>query len=186
MGEYAKFNGTRIKIGMCESMYYLRYEDRKKVIPESGSINPRIEKDCFWRLPYPDEDHLHPGQYHVYNRGFGLHKKDKEGYWINFSNPETIQYPGTIQLKHENSGLLVNMPCYHGERLPNPPPEGKVFWNGKGWSFELAFIKNTDEGVFPIVRCRHCGQMWSYGWKEILPYIQDPKLKDRFEQYTSQ
>ena len=39
MGEYAirKSDGESIKIGTCEDMYYLRYEDRFKVTPEEGS-----------------------------------------------------------------------------------------------------------------------------------------------------
>ena len=40
MGEYAKRNGKEIKIGTCESMYYLRYEHRKQVQPMPGNVNP--------------------------------------------------------------------------------------------------------------------------------------------------
>jgi len=35
----------------------------------------------------------------------------------------------------------------------------------------------------PIVRCRHCGEMWGYSWEEILPYLQDQELKNRLEKY---
>ena len=39
MGEYAirKSDNDCIKIGTCEDMYYLRYEDQDKVTPDSGS-----------------------------------------------------------------------------------------------------------------------------------------------------
>ena len=60
MGEYAlrKSDRESIKIGTCDDMYYLRYEDQDKVIPESGS-----DFGNRWRIPFPDEDHILPGDY---------------------------------------------------------------------------------------------------------------------------
>ena len=69
MGEYAirKSDGESIKIGTCEDMYYLRYEDRCKVTPEEGSgFGYR------WRLPFPDEDCIRPGEYGSGFRGIEL------------------------------------------------------------------------------------------------------------------
>ena len=40
MGEYAKYNNQEIKIGTCETMYYLRYEDRHKVKALKGNVDP--------------------------------------------------------------------------------------------------------------------------------------------------
>jgi hypothetical protein len=69
MGEYAirKSDGESIKIGTCESMYYLRYEDRFKVTPEEGS-----GFGYYWRLPFPDEDCIRPGEYDSCFRGIEL------------------------------------------------------------------------------------------------------------------
>jgi hypothetical protein len=69
MGEYATYCGHEIKIGTCESMYYLRYEDRFKVQPVPNSINPHREYNLHWRLPFPDEDNMGPGYYDNHNRG---------------------------------------------------------------------------------------------------------------------
>ena len=52
MGEYAirKSDRESIKIGTCEDMYYLRYEDQNKVTPdECSGFGYR------WRIPFPDE-----------------------------------------------------------------------------------------------------------------------------------
>jgi hypothetical protein len=165
-------------------MYYLTYEKRGLVIPLPGNVNPATDINLFWRLPFPDEDNVGPGQYEEHNRGLYLGKRDEKGYLEHFTDPETVEDPGTIQLKHQESGLLVNVTCYHGEKLPEASPGFKPFWNGKGHSFELAFVKNTEKGVFPIVRCRHCGKMWRYTWGEILPWIQDPEMKKRLEKHA--
>lgn len=183
MGEYARYNGKEVKIGTCESMYYLRYEDKNKVAYIPGNVNAGTESNLFWRLPFPDEDNVQIGHYDRHDRGERLYKKDDEtNYYVDFSDAETVDSVGTIQLTHP-SGLLVNVPCYHGEKLP----EGndiKAFWNGKSWFYELAHVKNMPDGsVLPVVRCRHCQRMWRYDWNDIMPYLHG-EMKARLEKYT--
>lgn len=189
MGEYARFNGSDIKIGTCESMYYLRYEDRNRVQALSHSLNPATSKNLFWRLPFPDEDNILPGHYKDYRRGLRMYRmvKDHMGrdYAEDFTDQDTIENPGIIQLRHENSGLLLNVPCYHGVQLPNVQKPMQAFWNGKGHSFELAHIKNLPDGtVVPVVHCRHCGHMWRYTWAEVLPFVGDETMRKRLEVYA--
>ena len=66
MGEYAyrKSDNQYIKIGTCENMYYIRYEDRFKVRPDEGySLDCSKELNLIWRLPFPSEDHIQIGNY---------------------------------------------------------------------------------------------------------------------------
>lgn len=189
MGEYAKLGNERIKIGTCESMYYLRWDDRRRVTPESGSLNPARTDNLFWRLPFPDEDRIGPGGYDDYNRGLRLYRmvKDPHGreHPEDFTDQETMEDPGTIQLSHREAGLLVNVPCYHGLKLPEVVAPMRAFWNGKGHSFELAHVKNhKGRGLMPLVRCRHCNQMWRYEWADVLPYVQDKEMLRRLEAYA--
>ncbi len=187
MGEYAfrKSDRTKIKIGTCETMYYLRYDDRDKVLPQQNSLNPAREMNLFWRLPFPDEDQVAIGEYDSYNRGLRLYKKEVDrlgrDYYTDFSDPKTANDPGNIQLKHE-SGLLINVPCHHGEKLPDLG-DSKAFWNGKSHSLELAHLKNMANGVWPIVKCRHCGHMWRYHWSDIMEYI-PIDMRKRLEVYA--
>jgi len=91
MGEYAlrKSDDTEIKIGTCEDMYYLRYEDRDKVSKLPNSLDPRTEYNLRFRLPFPDEDDIKPGEYDDYNRG--------ERLWqITITTAATFTYPTTI------------------------------------------------------------------------------------------
>ena len=104
------------------------------------------------------------------------------GYFEDFSDESTMKEVGTIQLKHE-SGLLINVPCYHGHKLPELGPDAKAFWNGKTHSLELYMVKVTASDVVPIVRCRHCGNMWRYTWDDVLPFVWDEELKKRLTVY---
>lgn len=182
MGEYAKYNYEEIKIGTCDNMYYLRYEDRDKVQAIPGNANPARDLGLRFRLPYPDEDNIEPGHYQEYNRGYRLYKKDEEAdYYTDFPAEDLTDNRGTIQLSHP-SGLLINVPCHHGAKLPDIDG-AKVFWNGKSWSIELAFVKVTEDGVLPIIQCRHCQKMWSCTWDEILPYLHG-EMRTRLEKHA--
>ncbi len=198
MGEYAKriSDGQEVKIGTCESMYYLRYDDRHLVAKLDNSLDPATCTGLFWRLPFPDEDNIRIGEYKDYNRGYRLYKVVKEpnhpqpcyrSICVDFAPDDMANAkPGTIQLTHKESGLLVNMPCYHGVKLPEPPPGGQVFWNGKGYSFDLKSVKNRPDGtLYPVVGCRHCGQAWGFDWADILPYVSDDEMLKRLEKYAA-
>jgi hypothetical protein len=52
VGEYATFRGSSIKIGTCESMYYLRADQRHEVDGYTATAGYNL---C---VPCPDE--LHP------------------------------------------------------------------------------------------------------------------------------
>jgi len=187
MGEYGrrKNDGAEIKFGTCESMYYLRYEDRRKVTPDGGSLNPATEKNLFWRLPFPDEDNIRIGEYKDYNRGEALYKErtEEQAFAEPFIDAETADDPGLIQATHK-CGYLINVKCYHGNKLPTSNDDAQFHWNGKDpHCFELAHIKNTENGVLPVVRCKYCGRMWRYTWEEILPFLRG-ELKARLEKYA--
>jgi hypothetical protein len=188
MGEYAtrKSDGARIKIGTCEDMFYLRFEDREKVAAVSGSVDVNDEKtagELRFRLPFADEDDILPGDYEDYNRGLLLHKGNE---W--FSDPETVEQPGNIQLHHQGSGLLINVPCFHGIKLPEVQKPMQAFWNGKGHSFELSSLRAIEKNgqliLMPVAHCIHCRQPWRYQWADMWDYI-DPKMQERLAQYKA-
>lgn len=189
MGEYARriSDGQEIKIGTCEDMYYLRYEDRFSVEPIDGS-----EFGHRWRLPLPAEDHLKPGDYvDPYFRGdttvpltsYCAVGDNGEDEWCSFEpKAEIVEHPGHLQLKHP-SGLLINTKCYHGLKLPEAGGDvSSIHWNGKSvhW-FELCCLRSTPEGLFPVVRCRHCDHMYRESWAAVLPFVkaQDSLLYQR-------
>jgi len=176
MGEYATRieDNEHIKVGTCESMYYIRWEDQDKVVLQSGSGFGH-----FWRLPLPHEDHIKVGNYQPFNGSYILWK---------FKDPDTIGDPGTVQLTLEKAGLTVNVTCYHGEELPQEQEGFRAFWNGKTTAFyELSWIKKKahDPLFWPVVSCRFCSKMWRYAWKDVLPFVTDEELKKRLLIYAN-
>lgn len=198
MGEYAVriSDGREVKIGTCESMYYLRFEDRDKVrgIPghEHGNVRPWIDSEAAqlrFRLPFPDEDSVLPGEYKDHDRGERLWKKTGQGQfesYDSFSDASTIKAPGIVQITHP-CGLLVNVPCYHGEKLPECGKDVKVFWNGKSWFFELYQLRPVLENgvlrIYPVVHCRFCRQAWRYQWSDVIDYLHG-EMRDRLALYA--
>lgn len=179
MSEYAirKVDGMEIKIGTRTDMHNLRYEDRRLVYKIPGNVDPRVDTNLTWRLPFPEEDHIAIGMYNGSGfKGFPL---------VGFSSPEMVNDVGYTVLSNAKSGISVRVTCYHGERLPDV--EGcKVFWSAPFFDvgYELIAVKNDATlGLRPIVECSHCGNRWASTWDAVLPYITDETLLKRLLAY---
>jgi hypothetical protein len=166
MGEYAirKSDNQEIKIGTCENMYYLRYSDRDMVTALEGNVDPMDEdtvKELRFRLPFPDEDNIKPGEYEPFR---GAHLS------YDFKAPDTVKDPGIVQL-HSKKGLMVNVTCYHGEKLPENTKDVHFFFNGKAPAYELQFLKFIDGVPYGIYSCTECNHSWRRPLKEIIPFM---------------
>jgi hypothetical protein len=194
MGEYAKLGNQTIKIGTCEDMYYLRYDDRYRLVHISGNINPCSFTDiigCRFRIPFPDEDTNGPGGYEDYSRSLPLYKNPKDERSVATPFPaETLQeQPGIVQLSHK-CGYLIDVTCHHGARLPEMDGEATITWNGRDpFMIHLSSIKAVGrEDLRPVVRCKFCGSAWLCEWGEIEPYLDgaDERLKKRLVKYKNE
>ena len=193
MGEYATrlSDDIRIKIGTCEDMFYLRYEDREKVGAIPGNVNPHDTEDLKvirFRLPFPNEDDIPIGQYEDPHRGQMLYKQSENGCSEYFADAEAGEkHMGSFQMYHK-SGLLFSVPCHHGAKLPDLGLI-KVHWNGKAPALVLGAVGLRPHGgdgplrVYPVIRCIFCGEMWRSNWAEIWEYIPHD-IRPRFEQYA--
>jgi len=64
MGEYALYRQRRIKIGTCEDLLYLRWDQAHAVTPLPGGPDPVKHRDAYrFRFPFPDEDGTPPGMF---------------------------------------------------------------------------------------------------------------------------
>src|SRR5437016_4579142 len=71
MGEYAQYGGQDVKIGTCEDMYYLRYDQRWQVQALDGNVNPVLDvAHLRFRFPWPDEDTIPPGADGFHAKGY--------------------------------------------------------------------------------------------------------------------
>lgn len=186
MGEHALRLSDRqtVKIGTCQAMYYLRWDDIDKVRIKYDLRIPGL----WFRLPFPDEDDIEPGNYDDFNRGYRLlpYQVSGDAAPVLFEAEGSSGHPGNIQLSH-GSGLLLNVACYHGSKLPGDSKDIKAGWNGKDpYTWELYMVKNhPGEGLLPLVRCRHCGGTFRSTWAAVLPHISDERFRDRLTDYVA-
>ena len=182
MGEYAtlKRTGERVKLGTCEQMYYCTIKQRHLVRNYNFSRN----EVYLWRLPIPamkkkensifyyvDYECKEPGDgnaddwkyYHPCRinseRFFELIKRDC---------PESLEKNvGMFQLSHQ-SGLLINVPCYHGQRLPEAPKGWKIFWNGyQADQMRIQYILTEGDNVSISISCQYCKKSWYVNIEEL-------------------
>lgn len=150
MGEYATFNRQRIKIGTCETMYYLRADQRHLIHAEAGNVDPTAEDDLKYirfRFPFPDEDDHHPGDFENYNRSHPIRDvplpEGVEHYNVQFSAPP---------------GYLISLPCPEG----TPSPKGvTIHRNGMVGPLAVSGQALRGEVWAVICTCRGCGALFN-------------------------
>ena len=150
MGEYATYAGESIKIGTCESMYYLRAADRGIVSPESGSLDPvSCMKELRFRFPLPSEDGMQPGSYESHEPRTGRFN------WVSGGDyPDKVEHY-SIQLSSPK-GLLASIPCPVGGKKI----EGlTVHKNGYAGDLCLDSIAHRDGSWVVVLRCV-CGSLF--------------------------
>lgn len=158
MGEYATYCGESIKIGTCESMYYLRADQARKVQAKGGSVDPvRDAESIRFRFPFPYEDGITPGAFDDYDRKLAL--------------------PGMIapaKLADEHS-IIQFVAQSHGYNLCIPCPESgkaehglKVHRNGFAGAVFLSQQRLVDGQLLPILSCV-CGMAWRVPEDESAP-----------------
>lgn len=172
MGEYALYGSTRVKIGTCEDMYYLRADQRFKVKHEQGNVDPvRDVGEIRFRFPFPDEDGTHPGDFDPYNRAIPIPgmpaPPDFEHYGVQFTA----------------RGYVTSLPCPENpdSRLyvirpePERPPEKvTIHRNGFAGAVRLRMQRYNPETKIwmAIFECGGCEAMWRVPTLEDLqPYL---------------
>lgn len=142
MGEYALYRGNRIKIGTCEDMYYLRWDQRDQVTPLEGNLDPTTHLDVIrFRFPFPAEDGMAPGEFDDHDKGFRL-----DG----FEQPKNMDH-GSVQFSARN-GYLVSLPCPEAGAVAGYT----VHKNGYGGPASLVQQGWRGGRLVGIARCNGC------------------------------
>ncbi len=182
MGENAMYRGQRIKIGTCEDMYYLRWDQAEKVSRVEGSVSPLVDRlHLRFRFPWPNEDHVAPGEFECHDRSVGISCVVPEG--VEHHNVQfASSYPGP--------GYLLSLPCPEGPAgvpfLPDdkcssrwmPQLKIKVAKNGWGGDVKIVqqkWIKGEDghERLCTICACGGCGAKFRLEtYEAALPIIE--------------
>jgi hypothetical protein len=205
MGEYAKYNGERIKIGTCEDMYYLRYDQRFLVFPESGNVNPRAKdelKVIRFRFPFPEEDNVEPG---TFEDPFKFIRIDDVQANADVDH-QLVQFTAS-------NGYVVSLPCPEG---PNPNENMlsrilgfrddafvwdertgitygeirklcqplKIHKNGYGGPVRLVQQAVRNGKLVPVFQCGACSTAWRVEDVEDLEKYLNP-LREKMERETA-
>jgi hypothetical protein len=162
MGEYAKYQGAEIKIGTCESMYYLRADQAHLVEPLHGNVDPINDAEHLrFRFPFPDEDGIEPGHFDDYNRGVRI---------PGWSLPDDFEGHGSVQFT-ASAGYVLSVPCpeQFGTHGFGPVDvEGvAVHRNGFNGHPVVRQQRMVDGILTVVVACGACGAAWR------LPTLED-------------
>ncbi len=155
MGEYALFNGSRIKIGTCEDMYYLRPDQRHLVTALSGNADPMNPDDLRtirFRFPWPDED----GR--TVDEMTSIDRYERTCALNGLSAPEDLMAEHySVQFTAHAAGYVTSLPCPEGQPLESL----KIHRNGFAGAF-LLVQQGLRNGVWAsIVQCGGCGLKWA-------------------------
>lgn len=148
MGEYATFRGESVKIGTCEDMWYLRYDQRFKVTPEPGNVDPvRDAAALRFRFPWPDEDNVEPGAFKDHGRGVAV---TVDFPWMR----DEIEHH-TVQFVNREYGLNVCLPCPDG--AGDSHNVFTIHKNGYRGNVVLRQQRLVDGKLVIVCECGSCG-----------------------------
>lgn len=182
MGEYAKNikTGEEVKLGTCEVMHYCTLGQRKET-DYHWNYNYR----WYWRLPLVPAmkkgnyswqwvfdyecKHAGDGNYEDWKYSSQTIIND-EKFWKSVEKdcPDSIEENAGFFQLHHDCGMLLNVPCYHGYKLPENTGDIKVFWNGKTpYQMRLSHIVTEGKDVKVEISCNACGRSWSVSIDEL-------------------
>lgn len=176
MGEYAirKSDGAEIKIGTCENMYYLRFDQRHLVKGMRGNVDPNDDSEVCsvrFRFPFPWEDAIQPGEFLDSDARIKLH---------NVSLPDGVDH-SKVQFQNA-AGVLISLPCPLST-------EGKAFeaqtglkFGFNGYSGDVGIVqqrKLSPTGPLALIcQCGVCGTRFNLPTKADVAPIVEACLKE--------
>jgi hypothetical protein len=143
MGEYMRriSDGARIKVGTCEDLWSLRY-DQLRDVAYCGDADPSRALDIYrFRFPWPDEDGTPPGDYADPFRELGI---------SGVAPPEIGLEHSTCQFVSHH-GYVVSLPCPE-----SPEGDPRVVRNGNAGPVRLAGQAIRGGRLVAICRCGGC------------------------------
>lgn len=166
MGEYLKVNGKEIKLGTCESLYYVRLSDLQEIealgIAEkidgndelAGYLDP--QNGYRYRFPFPNEDNTPAGDYENYDKGFSV-----------VIDPHTApQLYGFLRGEEWEHGTICHSCNVDGAYnvnilLPCPlahdfPKDIKLSQGSAQPVIEIVQLKQVEGKIWTVIRCGFC------------------------------
>lgn len=155
MGEYAlRADGQEIKVGTCESMYYLRFDQLDQITGISGSLDPSSPSTWDYvrfRFPFPHEDGIQPGEFADYDYSvalWGIEPPEIEHSMIQFVAREgfNVMLPCPVSLE----GQLFSV------------ESSKIHKNGYAGDVRIVQQRVWEGRLVLVAACGGCGSRYRY------------------------
>lgn len=163
MGEYVHYEGDSAKIGTCEDLYYVTYDDLVTMIDRGattspGNLPPReyLKNGFRFRFPFPDEDALGVGKWEAeqFDRGLMVPiPKDLLGY-----NEHEDRWVG-IRPKGEKYAYNINVKVTCPMSPEADPKDYHVGATNQRY-VQIVQQKPVDGCLWLVLRCPYCETMW--------------------------
>jgi hypothetical protein len=153
MGEYATLTSNNrresVKIGTCEDMYYLRFDQRHQVAALPASVDPVADAAHLrFRFPWPDEDHNEPGDFDDPFRRLAIPGVEVPA-GVGHSTVQFVaQRPGSLM------AYVTSLPCPEGsDRI-----EGlRIHRNGFAGAVHICQQRIWEGRLVTVAECGGCG-----------------------------
>ena len=148
MGEYTKINGEQVKLGTCENLYYMRFEQLKQLDAEARAEYGDESQGYRYRFPFPEEDTRQLGNYEDHNKMRIYNVTSKPELCADMDH-------NTICSSHSAPGGGYNI------NIINDCPMSKEF-KGKSSPRDWRIIgicqqKQVNGELWTVVECPYCG-----------------------------
>jgi hypothetical protein len=178
MGENITHRGESLKLGTCEDLYYVTFEQLKAIAPQAsqrpGNLPPaeylNPAHGFRYRFPFPQEDSTAPGTFADFNYGL-LIGIPKDSPIVNSDH------------SHQTQSVSVNGAYNVNVMIPCPASAAFDAMNVKHspvpdtHPLEIVQQKQVDGELWVVVRCGWCGN------KYRLPREEAQWLADYLKQY---
>ena len=167
MGEYCYYHKEAVKLGTCESLYYIRHGDLVRMIaagevekmPGNDAPEAYLDGSYRFRFPFPDEDDLRPFTYQDYDRAFVV---SVTGAGLLFTD-EHYTVGASFQPRGGGYNVNVSLPC------PQSADFDQVKSSGITWQVvEIVQQRPIDGDLWTVVRCPYCHAAWRLPTEEAV------------------
>jgi hypothetical protein len=164
MGEYIRYRGEDVKLGTCEDLYYVTYEQARQLLtnaapvpgnlPPAEYVNPR--HGWRYRFPFPEEDDRAPGTHADHDKGRVVCCPPGALFALPPDNHDTLCVSIGLGGVRGSGGCNVNtrVACPASGMLKPHSPIGS-------WPVEIVQQPLMADGsLWTVLRCGWCGEKY--------------------------
>jgi len=170
MGEYAyRTDGQHVKIGTCEDMWYLRFDQLDQIArADKNSLDPRdpeIWEVLRFRFPFPNEDCIQAGEFDDSDHGVTVPDLDIPA-GVDHHRVQFISNP----IGGSRGGYNVMLPCPSSTRAEVLAEAAGVQMRRNGGLAGVTIVQQAVRGgvLVLVARCAACGATYRYPDRETV------------------